>query len=168
MVILKTNRLLLRLFREEDFEEYAALFSQPEVVQYLGNGAPLSRVVAWQSLASQLGHWQLRGYGMWAVEERDSQAFVGRIGFFDAEGWPGFELGWVLKPAYWGRGYATEGAKIALNYAFDYLDQKRVLSLIHPDNIRSIRVAERLGAKPAGETETFGKRVLVYAIERRE
>ena len=166
MVVLQTDRLILRMFRHDDFEEYAALFSNPEIVQYLGNGKTLSRVVAWRSLAALIGHWQLRGYGTWAVEARDSQAFIGRIGFFDAEGWPGFELGWVLKPAYWGRGYATEGAQAALAYAFNELGKNRVISLIHPENIRSIRVAERLGERCEGETETFGEPTLIYAVNR--
>src|SRR5205085_2741165 len=82
---------------------------------------------------------------------------VGRIGFWYPEGWPGFELGWMLRRASWGRGYATEGARAALPVAFTELGQSQVLSLIHPDNIASIRVARRLGERPLGQAEVVSK-----------
>jgi RimJ/RimL family protein N-acetyltransferase len=81
-------------------------------------------------------------------------------------GWPGFEIGWTLSKEFWGKGYATEGARGALEYAFDELDQEHVISLIHPDNHASIRVAERLGEKPEGETEIQGLPVIIYGIDR--
>lgn len=164
MVTLETERLLLRMFREEDFDDYAAIFGDPEVSRYLGDGEPLSRFAAWRSLAAIVGHWQLRGYGMWAVEERQSGVLVGRIGFFYPEGWPGFEIGWVLKPAYWGLGYATEGAKAALNYGFSELGKEHIISLIYPDNIRSIQVAKRLKEQLEGKTTLFDREVLIYGI----
>lgn len=167
MVILETERLLLRMFREEDFDDYAAIFGDPEVSRYLGDREPLSRLTAWRSLAFMVGHWQLRGYGMWAVEERKSGVLVGRIGFFYPEGWPGFEIGWALKPAYWGLGYATEGAKAALNYGFSELGQEHIISLIYPDNIRSIQVAKRLGEQLEGKTTLFDREVLIYGINRK-
>jgi RimJ/RimL family protein N-acetyltransferase len=152
------------MFREEDFDDYAAIFGDPEVSRYLGDGEPLSRFAAWRSLAAIVGHWQLRGYGMWAVEERQSGVLVGRIGFFYPEGWPGFEIGWVLKPAYWGLGYATEGAKAALNYGFSELGKEHIISLIYPDNIRSIQVAKRLKEQLEGKTTLFDREVLIYGI----
>ncbi|MBD1847696.1 GNAT family N-acetyltransferase [Cyanobacteria bacterium FACHB-63] len=166
MVVLETKRLILRMFKESDFEDYAEMFGNQDVVRYLGDGQVLSRFAAWRSLAVMVGHWSLRGYGMWAVEERSSGNLIGRIGFFYPEGWAGFELGWVLKPAYWGRGYATEGAKVALDYGFAQLNQDSVISLIYPENVRSIRVAERLGEKLQGKTEIFGNEVFIYGIDR--
>ena len=97
-----------------------------------------------------MGHWQMRGYGHWAVEEKASGRMIGRIGFLNPEGWPGFEIGWTLASHAWGKGYATEGGKRALAYAFKELDQRHVISLIHPDNKPSMRVAERLGEKLEG------------------
>ncbi|MDY6784950.1 MAG: GNAT family N-acetyltransferase [Cyanobacteriota bacterium] len=166
MVILETKRLLLRMFREDDFNDYAKIVGDPEIARYIGDGKPLSRFAAWRSMAVILGHWQLRGYGLWAVEERQSGNLIGRIGFFYPEGWPGFEIGWVLSRSYWGRGYATEGAKVALDYGFRQLQQNRVISLIRPQNIKSVRVAERLGEKLEGKTIIFGKEALIYAISR--
>ncbi|MBV9773767.1 MAG: GNAT family N-acetyltransferase [Gemmatimonadetes bacterium] len=161
-----TDRLLLRPLREKDLDAYAAIMADPEVTRYLGDGQPLSRVDAWRQMALFLGHWQLRGYGHWAVEERGSGALAGRVGLFLPEGWPGFELGWTLGRAFWGRGYATEAARAALRYAFSELGREHVISLIHPDNRASIRVAERLGESREGETEFYGRTVLVYGIHR--
>lgn len=162
MQTLKTERLLLRMFREEDFEEYAAMVADAEVTRYLGEGKPLSRGDAWRQMAFILGHWQLRGYGLWAVEETSTGRLVGRIGFLYPEGWPDFELGWTLAREFWGRGYATEGARRALRYAFEELAREHVISLIRPDNGPSIRVAERLGERLEGHVELLGSAALVY------
>lgn len=165
-VTLETERLRLRLFREDDLDAYAAMCADPEVTRYLGEGRPLSRAEAWRQMAMLLGHWQLRGYGMWAAQERATGALVGRIGFFRPEGWPGFELGWMLARAYWGRGLATEGARAALAHAFTRLGREHVISLIHPANHASIRVAERLGERLEGRATVFGTEVLVWGLDR--
>jgi RimJ/RimL family protein N-acetyltransferase len=163
---LQTDRLLLRMFREDDLDRYAGICADPDVMRYLGGGNTLSRAEAWRQMAMIIGHWHLRGYGIWAVEERESRNLVGRIGFFNPEGWPGFELGWVLGREYWGRGYASEGARRALNYAFTEMNREKIISLIRPENRGSIRVAERLGERLEGRTELFGKEVLVYGIDK--
>jgi RimJ/RimL family protein N-acetyltransferase len=168
MDTLETDRLLLRRFRESDFGAYAEMCADPEVMRYLGDGLPLARPMAWRNLAMMVGHWTLRGYGLWAVEERSTGVLVGRIGFWNPEGWPGFELGWTLRRAYWGRGYATEGARAALQVAFARMGHPHVISLIHPDNAASIRVAQRLGERLVGSTELMGKPALVYRITRGE
>jgi mannosidase alpha-like ER degradation enhancer 2 len=108
-------------------------------MRYLG-GKAYSRSEAWRHLAFLIGHWHLRGYGHWAVEEKTSGKLAGRIGFLNPEGWPGFEIGWTLGRSFWGKGYAIEGARRALDYAFTQLDQAHVISLIHPQN-REVRAA---------------------------
>jgi RimJ/RimL family protein N-acetyltransferase len=168
MVTLQTERLTLRLLHASDFDAYAEMCADPEVMRYIGDGQPLARPLAWRNLAMMVGHWSLRGYGLWAAEERSSGALVGRIGFWNPEGWPGFELGWMLRRSFWARGYATEGARMALQFAFTQLRQPHVISLIHPDNAASIRVAQRLGERLLGPTEVMGKPALVYRISRGE
>lgn len=163
----ETERLILRMFRESDTDAYAEMSADPEVMRFLG-GQPVPRAEAWRNMAMILGHWHLRGYGMWAVEEKESGEMVGRVGCWRPEGWPGLEVGWTLRRRFWGRGYATEAARAALTYAFTTLDQTRVISLIAPENVNSIRVAERLGEKPAGEWEIAGKKVMIYAVGREE
>ena len=117
-------------------------------------------------MAFLVGHWHLRGYGHWAVEEKATGRLVGRIGFLNPEGWPAFEIGWTLARESWGRGYATEGARRALEYAFTELERDHVISLIAPENQASIKVAERLGERLESETELLGKHVLIYGIDR--
>src|SRR4051812_41537360 len=114
MVTLETDRLTLRMLRETDLDGYAEMCADPEGMRYLGDGQPFARPMAWRNLGMMVGHWSLRGYGNWAAEERSSGVFVGRIGFWNPEGWPGFEIGWTLRRSFWGRGYATEGARVAL------------------------------------------------------
>jgi RimJ/RimL family protein N-acetyltransferase len=164
-VRLETERLIMRMWREDDFEAYAELCADPEVMRYLG-GKTFDRTEAWRSMAMFIGHWQLRGYGHWAVEEKDSGRFAGRLGFLNPAGWPGFEIGWTFKREFWGKGYATEGGRRALEYAFKELDKQHVISLIHPENRPSIRVAERLGETLEGTAKVMGIDVLVYGVDR--
>jgi RimJ/RimL family protein N-acetyltransferase len=165
-VRLETERLIMRMFREDDFEAYARIFGDPEVARYLGNGKPLERPDAWRSMVFQIGHWEVRGYGMWAVEEKASGLLVGRVGFFYPHGWPGFELGWGLGRQWWGQGYATESARRALDFGFAELGRDHVISVIIPENVASIRVAERLGERLEGRTEIMGRDALIYGIDR--
>jgi RimJ/RimL family protein N-acetyltransferase len=167
-ITLETPRLILRQFREEDLDSYAVICADQETVRYIGEGKPLTRAETWQHMATMLGHWQLRGYGLWAVEERGSGAMIGRIGFWNPEGWPGFEVGWMLARSHWGRGLATEGARAALDYAFSRLRQTHVISLIRPENNRSIRVAEKLGERYEGTVEVSGIELRIYGIGREQ
>jgi RimJ/RimL family protein N-acetyltransferase len=168
MVTLETERLILRMLRASDFDAYAAMCADPEVMRYLGDGQPLERSIAWRNLALMIGHWSLRGYGLWAAEERSSSELVGRIGLWNPEGWPGLEVGWMLRRASWGQGLATEGARAALQYAFDTLQQPHMISLIRPENMASIRVAQRLGEQLLETTQFMGHTALVYRIRREE
>jgi RimJ/RimL family protein N-acetyltransferase len=163
---LETARLRMRAFRVDDLDAYAPMCADPEVMRFLGTGVTLDRSEAWRSMAGFLGHWALRGYGMWALEEKETGTLVGRSGFLNPEGWPGFELGWTLGRPFWGKGFATEAARRALDYAFEDLGRKRVISLIRPANTPSMRVAERLGMVRAGEVELLGGAAFVYEATR--
>ena len=163
---LETERLILRGWREEtDFETYAAMMADPDVMRFL-LGEPMSRFEAWRSMAFMVGHWTLRGYGHWAVEERATGRFVGRVGFLNPDGWPGFEIGWTLAREHWGKGFATEAARRALTHAFDEMGRDHVISLIDPDNAASIAVATRLGETHESEFDLMGKQVRIYGVSR--
>lgn len=161
-----TDRLFLRMLTERDFESYWDIHQDEDVTRFTVR-AKLDRLDAWRHLAVILGHWQLRGFGMWGVFERETERLVGRVGFFHPETWPDFELGWTIGKAYWGRGYAPEAAKACLDYAFDVMKRKRVISLIDPLNVASIRVAEKIGETLTDERFTLGAHeLLVYEARR--
>lgn len=165
MTELLTERLQLRPFRPDDFEGHAEICADAEVMRFIRAGA-LSRSDSWWQLARYLGHWELRGFGLWAVVERSSGRLVGHLGFLEPEGGHGFEMGWALARAVWGRGYALEGTRAALSHAFTAMDRAHVACLIRPENARSIRLAERLGGTLEREIEEAGTRLLVYGIAR--
>jgi RimJ/RimL family protein N-acetyltransferase len=168
---LETERLLLREFRPEDFEAWASFCADPEVVRYLW-GEPQSRSESWRAMAMTLGHWALRGYGMWAVERKSDGAFIGRVGMINPEGWPGLEVGWTLGKPYWGRGYATEAAAASMRYAFLTQPVGRIISCIDPGNKASQAVALRLGETkgPPRELAIAGHKFIVdiWSISRED
>jgi RimJ/RimL family protein N-acetyltransferase len=155
---------VLRGWREADFEAYAGMAADPDVARYVGGA--LGRADAWRQMALHAGHWALRGYGNWAVERRSDGVLVGRAGLWMPEGWPGLEVGWALARHAWGSGYAAEAGRAAIEWAWAELGVPRVLSIIHPDNARSIRVAERLGMRLLREDSLRGKPVRIFAIDR--
>jgi RimJ/RimL family protein N-acetyltransferase len=164
MITLETNRLILRMLRESDIDAYAEMCGDPEVMRYIGDGQPLDRPMAWRRLAMMVGHWTLRGYGLWAAADKASGELIGQIGFWNPDGWPGFEIGWFLRRSFWGQGYATEGARMVLQYGFTKMKQPQIISLIHAENAASIRVANRLGERLIGPVEVMGKSALMYRI----
>ena len=143
---LETKHLLLRQWRATDFEAYAAYHADEDLARYVGGRSDRER--SWRRLAALIGHWSLRGYGYWAVEEKLTGSFVGCVGLWFSEGWPELELGYWLVREMHGKGYATEAAARSRDCAFEQLGARTLVSYIHPDNEPSKRVAERLGARP--------------------
>lgn len=142
-----TDRLLLRPFAEADLDDFARINADPRTSRYLGDGAPIDRAATWRSIALFLGHIAMRGYGVLAVVERESGTLLGRSGPWFPEGWPDLEVGWVIDPARWGEGFATEAGGASLRWCWEVLDAPTVCSLIRPANAASIRVATKLGAR---------------------
>ena len=161
--MLSTERLVLRQWRGEHFEDYRAVAEDPEVARFVGG--VVSGGQAWRQMAMHAGHWALRGYGNWAVTTSAGD-FIGRVGFWHPHGWPGMELGWALRRSAWGHGYATEAAGAALGWCWQHLDPESVLSLIHPDNAASLRVARRLGFAVDRVSNVNGEPVVVHRLER--
>ena len=141
---LETERLILKPPAAEDFEPWAAFAGDEEAARYLGGPQP--RSVAWRGMASMTGSWILRGFGMFCVFEKASGDWVGRLGPWQPEDWPGTEVGWGIARAKWGRGYATEGATAAIDWAFDNLGWTEVIHCIDAGNANSQAVAKRLGS----------------------
>lgn len=159
---LGTARLRLRAFRQNDLDAYAAICADPEVMRHIGSGGPVGRDVAWRQMALFLGEWALHGHGMWALQRNSDGRLIGRVGFLQPEGWPGCELAWTLARDAWGQGYAQEAASAARAFGRDALGLQDLISLIRPDNERSIRLAGRLGATTQGPIDFMGGPALLY------
>ncbi len=149
--VLETERLILRQHEAGDFEAWAAFHADPEVMRFLGGVQP--RGTAWRSLCGMAGAWTIRGFSMFAVIERASGRWIGRIGPHSPEGWPGLEVGWGLAREAGGKGYAREAAIAAIYYAVDVLGWDEVIHTIDPENAASIRLAQALGAENGGPTQ---------------
>lgn len=165
---LTTSRLKLRGFEESDLDPLAEMNANPEFAKFLGNGKPLSRWESWNILMMLAGHWALRGYGMWLVENKKTREFVGRVGIWYPAGWPKVEISWGIAPAHWGNGYATEAAEVAMHWAFSNLELNELVSIIHPDNEASKKVARRLGERYKVTTKVNGRKSYIYSITRED
>jgi ribosomal-protein-alanine N-acetyltransferase len=132
------------------------------VRRYLGGGDAPTREEAWRHMAMVAGIWTIRGYGHWAVALKTTGDLIGRAGVWFPEGWPDIEAGWVIGREHWGSGYATEAGREGLRQAFACLGVSHVTSLVHPENLASRGVAEKLGGQ-VEKTEAFrGHEVLFY------
>lgn len=149
---LQTERLVMRGFREDDLDAWAGICADGEVTRWVGEPDGLSRQDAWRLMAYLVGHWELRGFGQWALVERDTGDLIGRTGLLQPEEWPGLEVGWLVARSRWGLGYAPEAGQATLDWAHATLGADHAISLIEPDNERSARVAEKLGMKVEGRT----------------
>jgi len=159
--VIETQRLTLREFRDEtDFEAYADFYSSDITKFY---GGPLDRSAAWRAAAAMMGHWIIRGYGAWAVEEKSTNDFCGMVGLWNPEGWPKREITWAIIESKQGAGIALEAAIRSKTYAYETLGWDSVYSCISANNIASIGLAEKLEATLDHELEheTRGK-ILVY------
>ena len=143
--VLTTARLILRRPVEGDFDAYAAMMADANTARFIGG--QMARPAAWRSFATIVGHWQLRGFGMFSVLERKTGTWLGRVGPWQPEEWPGQEVGWGLIPAAQGQGYAYEAAAACLDYVFGRLGWPQVIHCIAAENAPSIALAQRLGSR---------------------
>jgi RimJ/RimL family protein N-acetyltransferase len=155
----------MRGWREDDFEWFAAMMTDADVAAALGHDGPVEPPQAWRDMAFLAGHWELRGYGHWVLEELDTGEPVGRTGLLNPHGWPDLEVGWTVAREHWGKGYAPEAARAACRYAHDELGARHIVSLIDPSNANSIRVAEKLGEQVEGSFQLRGFDLRVYGAD---
>jgi RimJ/RimL family protein N-acetyltransferase len=145
---LETPRLLLRVPRLEDLEPWADMMKDEQAARFIGGTAP--RPVTWRGLMTMIGSWHALGFSMFSVIEKETGRWVGRLGPWMPDGWPGPEIGWAIARDCWGRGYAPEGAAAAMDWAFAELGWTEVIHSIAPDNVASQQVARKLGSRNRG------------------
>ena len=143
--VIETERLLLRPPVIADFDAYAVYAADPPGMTFIGGAQ--SRPVAWRSFMAYAGAWATTGVSMFFVFERGSGGFMGRVGPWRPEGWPGCEVGWGISRRFFGHGYAGEAARACMDFAFERLGWTDVIHSIDPANAPSIKLAERLGSR---------------------
>ncbi|MCG2595659.1 GNAT family N-acetyltransferase [Ramlibacter sp. XY19] len=158
---LETARLVLRPFTLADHPAYARICADPEVMRYIGTGGPNAPEVTWRVMAGTLGHWEMLGYGIYAMQLRDGPV-IGHAGFIDVPGWPGFELAYLVDRAHWRQGYAGEACRALLDVARHTLRKPRIVSLVRPANEPSKQLARSLGALPEGTVDLLGSPAEVF------
>jgi ribosomal-protein-alanine N-acetyltransferase len=163
----QTPRLILRKFTPSDFERFAELMANPDVTLFSGKGV-LARDEAAALFERLLAPARVGKPSQFAVIVRESGLLIGYCGFFlqIVDEVVELEIGYRLHPDYWGRGLATEAARAVRDHAFAELEVERVISIIHPDNLRSQRVAEKNGMRKEKETDFKGIDVWIYALTR--
>jgi RimJ/RimL family protein N-acetyltransferase len=163
---IETERLILRQHRPEDHDAYARLWADPATVRFIG-GRPFSRSESWIRILRQIGHWQVQGFGFWALEDKATGALVGEAGFHDLrrdivpafDGVP--EAGWALSPAFHGRGLAREAVQAFHDWGDRHLGAERSVCIIEPENQASLRIAQAIGYGDAVETSHGGTPILL-------
>jgi RimJ/RimL family protein N-acetyltransferase len=164
--LIETERLILRQHRPEDHDAYARLWADPVTIRFIG-GRPFTRSECWSRILRQIGHWQVQGFGFWALEDKASGALAGEAGFHDLrrdivpafDGIP--EAGWALAPAFHGRGLAREAVEAIHGWGDRHLGADRSVCIIEPANHASLRIARAVGYAEPIETDHAGTPILL-------
>jgi ribosomal-protein-alanine N-acetyltransferase len=162
--VIETARLRLRMFRPEDLDGLAAMFSDPEVMKYVEDGKPASREQARKALDSVIQHWRRHGFGRWAVEDKTTREFVGFGGLRSLFGMP--EVVYHFATRHWGKGLATELGRASLRYGFETHRFTRIVAIAKPENVASIHVMEKLGMHFEKRTSYYNIDVVQYELAR--
>ena len=166
--VIDTPRLTLRQWRSDDIAPYTAMLADPSTARFITvDGKPvLDEMTGWRHTVVMAGHWTLHGAGMFAVEEKSSGKFAGRVGPWFPPAWPGFEVGWGIASEFRGKGYASEAARASIDWALATFELERIIHCIDRENAASQGVARRLGASPEREGELFGHTAEVWVTRR--
>jgi len=169
--VLETDRLRLRGHALADFPQSAVMWADAQVVRFI-SGTPSSETETWSRFLRYAGHWQMMDFGYWLVEDKETGVFLGEVGFADykrgleppLEALP--EIGWVLAPAAWGRGIATEAVAAVLNWGDTHLQSPRTVCIFDPLHAVSIKVAMKTGYQRCGTAQMGDVPVLVMERSR--
>ena len=161
---IETERLRLRGFRPEDLDALCQVFGDPEVMKYISGGKPRTREATEEGLLRSIEGWGKRGFGLWAVEEKATGRVVGYCGLIHLDDTPEIEVAYGLAKAAWGRGFAVEAARAALEFGFGELNLERIVAVVNPENLASRRVLEKLDMKYTQNVRHYGADLMYYEI----
>lgn len=161
-----TSRLVLRAFTEKDVEPLHQILGERGTLRYFPNPDPPTREKVERLISGQLKHWEEYGYGWWAVEPRSKNGLIGWSGLQFLPETEEVEVGYLLSKAFWGKGLATEAAQVCVQYGFENFPFESIVAIVHPENIASQRVIEKLGMSFIDRSHYFGMDCYRYAIER--
>ena len=160
-----TQRLTLRAFSAEDADPLYHILGEEDVLRYFPRTEPPSCAHVQNMIAALLKHWEAYGYGLWAVESRVTQGLIGRCGLQYIAETEEVEIDYIVDKTFWGQGLATEAGQAALRYGFVELGLRRIVGIVHPENIASRRVLEKLGMRFTERSRYFGMDCLRYVLE---
>lgn len=163
---LTTSRLILRPFAEEDIDPLHRILGDRDVLRYFPNTDPPTRDRVQKLISGQLKHWEERGYGWWAIELPSQDDLIGWSGLQFLPETEEVEVAYLLGRAFWGKGLATEAARAGLQYGFEDIGLESIVAIVHPENVASQRVIEKLGMSFVDQSHYFGMDCYRYSIER--
>ena len=165
---IETTRLILRPWRSSDIAANTEMLSDPDTARFItpDSKAVTSELGGWRNAVVIAGHWALHGFTMFAVEEKSSGRFVGRVGPWSPPEWPGFEVGWGIAQEVRGKGYAVEAARASIDWVFATFEIEQIVHCIEPANAPSQAVAGRLGARKDRKGQLFGKPIDIWVTSR--
>ena len=158
---IETQRLVLRVFEDEDWTDLHKLYSDPECTKYTLQRT-LTEGESWRTMATIVGHWQIRGYGPYAVEEKMTGVVIGAVGLWYPNDWPEPEIKWAISRAYWGQGYASEAARAVRDMTAEHIPELSLISLIFSENEDSKKVAIAIGTEFEKEIIFRDKKACIY------
>lgn len=162
---LTTKNLILRAYTDEDVKSMYQILRGKDVLQYFPSSNPPTQERVQKMIHFLLNHWEKYGYGLWAVEDKESGTLIGRCGLQYIAETDETEIDFILAPEFWGCGLATEAGQASLQFGFEVLNVKEVVGIVHPENLASQRVLEKLGLERIELTEYFGMECYRYLIE---
>ena len=168
MRIIETTRLHLRPVTSADLDSFASMNADPDVMRYIGDGKPQTREQTHLRIYAILDHWDQHGFGLCAIVDKASEAFIGFCGLQYLDNTSEIEVGYRLAKRFWGAGLATEAAKVGLREGFDVFGLGRIVAVVQPGNVASQRVLEKIGLRYEIDARFYKTDVKYYAITREE
>ncbi len=168
MKILETPRLYLRSLQVSDLNSMAQMYSNIEVMRYIGAGKTFTKEQCEKSIAGWNEYETKHGFANWAIVLKDGDKFIGKCGFSYLPDNSDIEISYMLDEPHWEKGFASEISMAALDYGFDKLNLKRIVAMAYPENSVSIKIIEKMGMKLEKVAEYWGIKFLMYSIEKPE